>query len=243
MYTVSMKRILLICLAFIICMCPIGAPAEREVSSVKNGDRTEDATRVQKRLFELGYYTYKPTGSYGNVTARAVQAFQSQAGLPVTGAVSEEDWKMLFSADAPVKPFLATIPVRFTAQGSYFNKFGELVSWEKVRPLLQEGQAYRVTNCVTGNSCKLTYVSGSGHADMRVVANSTDAVMLKDWLGNANDFYKLGAVMEIDGLKAACSLQWDGKTGVCVYFYGSVSHVNGLQDCEHNSLVLKAAGR
>lgn len=243
MYTVAMKKKCFAVLILLFALCAPCARAERCFASVKNGDRNEAAARVQERLFDLGYYVYKTTGSYGNVTARAVQAFQQAAGLPVTGRIGEEDWKLLFSKDAPLKQFIATVPVDFPGQNSKFTVFGEPVPWEELRPLFVPGQTYRIINAATGGSCRLVFRSGEGHADMAVEPRSVEADVLKQWLGSRNSFYKIGCVMEIEGKMAACSLQWDGNEKACVYFYGSVSHVLGLPDAEHEGLVLKAAGR
>ncbi len=42
-------------------------------------------TRVQTRLRELGYYDRKPDGQYGPLTRAALERFQREHQLPVTG--------------------------------------------------------------------------------------------------------------------------------------------------------------
>lgn len=57
---------------------------------------------MQARLHALGYFNESATGNYYSLTARAVEAFQLAAGLPINGdAVSPEMQALLFSADAP----------------------------------------------------------------------------------------------------------------------------------------------
>ncbi|MBQ2956651.1 MAG: peptidoglycan-binding protein [Clostridia bacterium] len=57
---------------------------------------------MQARLRALGYFNESATGNYYSLTARAVEAFQLAAGLPINGdAVSPEMQALLFSADAP----------------------------------------------------------------------------------------------------------------------------------------------
>ena len=63
------------------------------------------------------------------------------------------------------------------------------------------------------------------------------------WLGSQNSFYKIAVTALIDGQPIAASLQWDGSSRACLYFSGSSSHVLGLSDAEHDSLVKKAAGQ
>ena len=55
-------------------------------SSLIPGDEGSEVTKVQKRLKELGFYTYsKITGFYGPITMEAVQKFQSASGLASDG--------------------------------------------------------------------------------------------------------------------------------------------------------------
>lgn len=49
------------------------------------GSRGEEVRSVQKKLRELGYYTGKVDGIYGNATKRAVKAFQKSCGLTEDG--------------------------------------------------------------------------------------------------------------------------------------------------------------
>lgn len=238
-----MKRLFIAAAISLTLLSPRLSKAERYFATVENGDRNEAAARVQERLSDLGYYLYKSTGSYGNVTARAVQAFQSQAGLPVTGKIGGADWKLLFSDEAPLKQFIATVPVSYPGQNSSFRMTGSPVPWEEIKSLLKEGETFKIYNAATGQPCEVVFVSGEGHADVRVKPRSVEAALLKEWLGSTNSFYKIGAVAEIGDVKAACSLQWDGKEKACVYFSGSVSHVGGFPDAEHNELTAKAAGQ
>ena len=58
--------------------------------------------RIQKRLYELGYYDQDITGYYGPFTRDAVKAFQKAIGRLPTGIADEVTQKALFSDDAPV---------------------------------------------------------------------------------------------------------------------------------------------
>jgi len=51
-----------------------------------SGDRVRD---LQARLKQIAWYSGNVTGSYGAVTARAVEGFQSKREIPVTGAVDQ----------------------------------------------------------------------------------------------------------------------------------------------------------
>lgn len=58
--------------------------------------------RIQKRLYELGYYDQDITEYYGPFTRDAIKAFQKALGVLPTGIADEATQKALFSDDAPV---------------------------------------------------------------------------------------------------------------------------------------------
>jgi hypothetical protein len=59
---------------------------------------------AQKRLKELGYPVGYVDGKAGPLTAGALAAFQTVAGLPVTGALDDATLARLSAIDAPSKP-------------------------------------------------------------------------------------------------------------------------------------------
>ncbi|AOL35823.1 MULTISPECIES: peptidoglycan-binding protein [Geobacillus] len=80
------------------------ATAERPAIRLSIGSRGEDVKRVQKKLKELGYFTYPTiTGYYGTVTADAVRRFQQSVKLPVTGVVDSETYERLLGQAPPTK--------------------------------------------------------------------------------------------------------------------------------------------
>ncbi|MBR3751029.1 MAG: peptidoglycan-binding protein [Clostridia bacterium] len=68
--------------------------------SMARGEQSADVVTLQKRLTELGYYDYTPSGSYGSVTYMAIRAFQSHNSLERTGVASIETLELLFSDEA-----------------------------------------------------------------------------------------------------------------------------------------------
>lgn len=53
-------------------------------------------TRAQTRLRELGYYERKPDGDFGPLTRAALERFQTDNRLPVTGLMNEQTGRALF---------------------------------------------------------------------------------------------------------------------------------------------------
>ena len=238
-----MKRtiaILLILCAFL----AFGTSFGEEEQPMKQGDKGEEVVRVQTRLFDLGFYTYKPTGSFQTVTRSAVVAYQVASGIMSDGTVGAETLQGLFSRNAKRVDFHAQIPLTFTAQGAITQK-GDAVSWNEIKPKLAAGEKYRLINAATGEDVTLIFDSGENHAEfgLPVYAYERSPVvrMLNKWLGETNSVYKCAVLLELDGQRIAASMQWNGERRVCVYFTGSRSHVLGLPDVEHESNVKKAA--
>ena len=73
---------------------------EPPLFTVREGDEGIDATRVQQRLHEMGYYTGKITGKMDTKTTRALKKFQEKSGLEADGVCGDKTRTMLFATDA-----------------------------------------------------------------------------------------------------------------------------------------------
>ena len=240
-YNVSMKRMLLILIT--VCLfCAIGTVAGDDGDLIKQGSKGEDVVRIQLRLFDLGFYTYKPTGSYQTVTKSAVMAYQSASGILNDGTIGPESMRALFARGAKRVDFHAQVPLTFTAQGEIRQK-GKALTWETVKTSLTEDGAYRIRNAATGEDVTLLYTGGEGHAELTLPTAFNDRKqaeqLLVNWLGSTNSFYKCAVLLELDGEWIAASMQWDGASHVCLYVKGSVSNVLGLTDVEHSANIRK----
>ncbi len=238
-----MKRMLILLLA-VACLC-IGATAlaeEKERETVILGTKGQLVVRIQQRLADLGYYAYKPTGSYQAVTRRAALAYERAANARQDGRLTPEEQDELFSGSATRAPYAANIALSFTAQNSYFQMTGELWDWNEVKKELAAGETYTLTNCATGESCRMVFQDGENHAHMTPANPMTDGQILKKWLGESNSYYKIAVIVTVGEKRVAASLQYDNTTAH-VYFQGSTSHVLDMVDVEHDRLVRRAAGR
>ena len=238
-----MKRMLILLLV-VACLC-IGATAlaeEKERETVTLGTKGQLVVRIQQRLADLGYYAYKPTGSYQAVTRRAALAYERAANARQDGRLTPEEQDELFSGSATRAPYAANIALSFTAQNSYFQVTGELWDWNEVKKELAAEETYTLTNCATGESCRMIFQDGENHAHMTPANPMTDGQMLKKWLGESNSYYKIAVIVTVGEKRVAASLQYDNTTAH-VYFQGSTSHVLDMADVEHDRLVRRAAGR
>ena len=66
-----------------------------------NGDESDQIRELQARLRQLKLVSVAPTGFYGSKTTAAVKTFQSNNGLPATGAVDEATWQKVQSRSKP----------------------------------------------------------------------------------------------------------------------------------------------
>ena len=72
--------------------------------ALKKGATGTRVTALQEKLRQLGYYTGKMDGDYGDGTVSAVKAFQSRNGLKADGVAGEATLKLLESGNAKKAP-------------------------------------------------------------------------------------------------------------------------------------------
>ncbi len=235
-----MKRIPILLLAIAMLLLSVGAGGAGEL--MQQGAKGEEVVRVQTRLFDLGFYTYKPTGSFQTVTKSAVVAYQAASGIMSDGSIGAETMRSLFSRGAKRADFHAEVPLTFTAQGAIAQK-GNAMPWSELKTKLQQGSSYTVRNAATGDEVQLVFAAGENHAELTlpaaVNAHRLTAERMTSWLGSSNSFYKCAVLLELDGQWIAASMQWDGAEHICLYASGSTSHVLGLPDAEHDANVKK----
>ena len=84
---------------------PEAAPeAEPEASAydtLQKGSKGDAVRAMQQRLKDLGYLSGTVDGDFGKGTAKAVSAFQTNAGLEATGIADAATQEALFAEDAP----------------------------------------------------------------------------------------------------------------------------------------------
>ncbi len=214
--------------------------------------------RIQLRLRELGYFNYKPTGSFQNMSVKAAIAFQQMQvdangqSIMADGTIGAQSMDILFSHTAKRVDITASIPFGPQLTGTP-SLVGAAVSWNEVKELLSEGSAYTFTDFNTGSTFSMSLVSINAHAEMECVTPADTQVFLSSF-GGAFNYSKRPVVMHVGERLIAASMQGqphgqDTVSGndmdghVCVYFSESLSHVGALPDVEHMNQVRKAAGQ
>ena len=77
---------------------------EKADETLSLGSTGSDVNKLQERLKTLGYFNDDTTEYFGYVTKGALEDFQSEAGLDVTGVYDSATKKALEAANAPSKP-------------------------------------------------------------------------------------------------------------------------------------------
>ena len=75
----------------------------KQDNTLQKGSKGDEVVKLQKRLNELGYSVGKADGDFGNKTKAAIEQFQGDNGLDVTGIADEKTLELLYSEDAVSK--------------------------------------------------------------------------------------------------------------------------------------------
>ena len=95
---------------------PDYSSVESEYVDLEKNDSGTQVLYLQQRLIELGYLSGTADGDYGSRTETAVEKFQQQAGLPVTGKATAATQEILFSYNAPYAPVETQAPTKAPTQ-------------------------------------------------------------------------------------------------------------------------------
>ena len=135
-----MKKWISILLVCLVMTLPVIAAAEED-SAIKQHATGDEVALIQMRLRELGYLNYRPTGKFSDMTVEAVKKFQAQKRHFPDGQVGDATYAALFSDDAKRAPINPSVKkVAGPAYSGAVQTKGELLSWEKIDPLIPQAQ-------------------------------------------------------------------------------------------------------
>lgn len=100
MHKKANTRILCLFLAVLTAFLPLfsAAFAAERYQVMREGDEDEYVLALQKKLYELGYLTVKPTGYYGTATVEGVKKFQQKKGMTADGIAGIATQKALYGS-------------------------------------------------------------------------------------------------------------------------------------------------
>ena len=77
---------------------------------LRMGDSGEDVKQLQEKLLELGYYWGNVTGNFLEGTTAAIQTFQGETGLEITGVADVKTLDRLFALSVRPTPSPTPVP-------------------------------------------------------------------------------------------------------------------------------------
>lgn len=253
------KYILTLLCILLILSIPMSGFAKEEAFTdsfpMKKNDTGLETVIIQRRLYDLGYVHFRPTGKYADMTVAGIRNFQARNKLSVTGELSYDAYIRLFTADIRRNGSNGAIPRIFGKGQIVATPAGSLHDWEKtVAGAFPVGSRAVVTDYNTGLQYTVQRTGGTNHADVQVV-DSTSYNNLLSSFGGGISWEKRAVIVEIGDLRIAASIfGYPNKNNVlknglskgsyCIYFSGSKSDIGGgLPDAEHEAKCLTANGQ
>ncbi len=240
-----LSRVLLCFLCFVLLL-----PAAASAELITSGSSGEAVYRLQQRLLDLGYFNYKPTGSYGSMTRNAVIAFQQYNDLAADGAAGDATQTALFASSAKRMPIVGKVPFGVTSGSGAAG--GAATPWSAVDALFPVGEVIELTDIITGTRYRVRREGGVNHAVVSLLGQYDELDYLNIFGGSVNGS-KRATVAIIDGERVAASIsglprgdeEWgyyDVSGYIDLYFTGSTGDFLPVADAEHNANI-KAATR
>ncbi len=220
-------------------------------SVLAQGATGSDIYSVQRRLRELGYLNYRPTGKFSDMTGIAVRTFQQVNGLPDDGQIGDETMQLLFSENAvrnTANPaFKKAVGRAYT--GAITQK-GELSAWETIDKKFAVGDVVSVLDYNTGETFNLKRIGGVNCA--QVVTETAADYEKFTYVFGGDTWEHRTVLVTIAGVQYAASLfgmptrtktfNTSGMNGYTIlYFNNSKTDVNSLSDEEHILAVTRAS--
>ena len=206
------------------------------------GDTGDAVRKVQKRLIALGYLSGSADGDYGNMTKKAVKAFQQRNGLKVTGSVNSNTLAKLNSSSAK----------RAVSDSSSSSSGTERLNWfNGGSNTIPKGAVFKVKDCRTGKIFTCRRWSGYNHLDAEPNSYSDTQTMLSivgHWTWRRRPIlvkynghvYAASMNAMPHGTSTISGNGFDGH--FCIHFYKSRTHESNQVDSAHQQCVAEAMG-
>ena len=155
--------------ALLIATVPMQAQA-----AVKHGETSAEVRYIQTALKRLGHFNYPEiTGYYGDVTARAVKAFQQASSVAATG-VADDATIALIKKAVPEEELVA------------LEKMGAIDWFKTVQYVFPRECDAEVLDVDTGKTFNVRRTFGHNHADIEPLTKEDAAIIKEIWGGTWN---------------------------------------------------------
>ena len=95
-----LKRTIALILVMVLVLSCVTLSGAEQYKTLRKGSRGEEVRKLQTELKNQGFYTGKVDGIYGNLTVKAVKAFQKKYGLKQDGVAGPKTQKKLYELAA-----------------------------------------------------------------------------------------------------------------------------------------------
>ena len=205
---------------------------------LKPGMEGVSVADMQRELYSRGFFPGPVTGTYGDLTLAAVQAFQEQASLSPDGIVDENMLALLYgNNDIKTK----------AAELAGIEGQVQLSTWNKINKVWKKGTTATVTDVLTGLQYTAYRFGGWFHADCEPLTKKDTAIM-KQMFGGAWTWERRAIWVTIGDVTYAASqhgmphmcdvVKRNNFNGhFCIHFKDSKIHATGRKCPRHQSCV------
>ncbi|PWL40938.1 MAG: hypothetical protein DBY42_07250 [Bacillota bacterium] len=218
--------------------------AEAEVRYLKSGMSGEAVVRMQKELASRNYFTGEATGTFGDLTVKALKEFQTDAKVTASGEADAKTLELLY-ADNGIKKVIPTPtpkPTQTPSTGGSSNVPAtqvkgkvQLVDWSIINRTIPRGYTgLQVIDVRTGISFNAKRKGGTVHMDTEPLT-AADTAKLKQayggswswarrpvWVVYNGNYY----AASMNGMPHADSTISDNNFPghICIHFLNSETH-------------------
>lgn len=210
----------------------------------KPGDSNSHVKKLQQALMITGYYNGNVSGNYGDLTEKAVKAYQKAKGLSADGIAGNGTIKALFGSNAAGSS---------SSSGSSDKVKTEKLDWykDKVTNVIPKNAVFTIKDVRSGRTFEARRWSGGDHMDAEPYKKA-DTETLKKCYGGTFSWNRRPILIKYNGHVYAASMNGmphgnstidnNGFDGVfCIHFYKSKTHETNRVDAAHQACVKEAA--
>ncbi len=201
----------------------------------KPGDTNNHVKKLQEALTIAGYYDGRISGNYGELTEKAVKAFQKAKGISQTGSAGSKTIKALFGKTS----------------GAVDT---EKPDWYKghVARLIPKDAVFTIKDVRSGRTFEARRWSGADHIDAEPYKKD-DTETMKKCFGGSWSWDRRPVLIQYNGHVYAASMNGmphgsddtiannDFEGVFCIHFAGSKTHGSDKVDPDHQAAVREAA--
>lgn len=139
-------------------------------AELKSGNSTGDVLKLQKALEDLGYFDGLPASNYGSLTTAAVQRFQSELGVSVTGVADQTLLRVLYGGHAPASP-IKSASLSMNSTGSNVLRLQNRLTYKGYLSATIDGEYGSITQKAVALYQKVAGLSETGTADAKTLSS------------------------------------------------------------------------